>query len=283
MIPEPSPPAGLIEVQAFLTRALQREASILDDAQLARDCARFVAGNERVTPAEQVDIYRRQFWLRHDDALLDDYPGLRHIIGEDAWDALVPAYLAAHPPTFVSLRDLGHAMATFVDAWTGIPAGREDIARSMTRYERPFVDVFDGAEPPPLSVERLAALRPEDWERARLVLSPLVVRLPVSHPVHVLRKAVRGGTVESEYPELPPARAMTLALFRKDLIVCFEELSPDQAALLDALGSGAPLVAACGLVAEGKSPDEAAALAANVGGWFRSWASSGFIADVVVP
>ncbi|NUO51268.1 MAG: DUF2063 domain-containing protein [Polyangiaceae bacterium] len=266
-------------MQSFLTRVLQRHESIVGDQELETSCARFVTGNARVTPAEQVDIYRRQYWLRHDDALLDDYPGLAHILGEDVWAELVRAYLAAHPPTFSSLRDLGHAMADFVEKWDGLPAGREAITRSMARYERAFVDVFDGAEPPPLSAERLGALAPEDWERARIVLSSLVVRMRLSHPVHLLRKAVRGG----ESPALPEARDVSVALFRKDLIVCFDELSADQSALLDALDAGASLVAACATVADGKTPEEGAALAADVGSWFRNWAASGFIADVVVP
>jgi hypothetical protein len=276
---EPQAPSGLAEVQSFLTRVLRRHESIVGDAELEASCSRFVTGNARVTPAEQVDIYRRQYWLRHDDALLDDYPGLQHIVGAGVWDDLVRAYLTAHPPTFSSLRDLGHAMADFVATWDGLPQGREAIARSMARYERAFVDVFDGREPPPLSAERLGALAPADWERARIVLSPLVARMKLSHPVHILRKAVRGG----ESPALPAAREVTVALFRKDLIVCFDELSADQSALLDALDRGASLVAACAEVAEGKTPEEGAALAADVGAWFRNWAASGFIADVVVP
>ena len=68
---EPMAPPGLAEVQSFLTRVLQRPEAIVGDAELEVSCSRFVTGNARVTPAEQVDIYRRQYWLRHDDALLD--------------------------------------------------------------------------------------------------------------------------------------------------------------------------------------------------------------------
>jgi hypothetical protein len=276
---EPSPPADLAEVQALLTAVLRRPSPLTEDADLSARCAAFVAGNERVSPAEQVDIYRRQFWMRHEDALREDYPGLIHVIGEDAWDDLLRAYLEAHPPSSPTLRDLGHAMATFVGGYPHLPAGREELARDMTRYERAFVDVFDGADPAPLSPTRLAALRPEDWERARIALSPLVVRMRLAYPVHVLRKAVRGG----ESPALPAPRDVRLALFRKDLVVCFEELDVEQLDLLEALDGGASLVEACARVAEGKSAEATERLSRDVGGWFRDWASSGFIADVVVP
>jgi len=276
---EPAPPAGLREVQAFLTSVLRRTEPITSDPTLAARCAVFVAGNARVSPAGQVDIYRRQFWLRHEEALREDYPGLIHVIGEDAWDTLYTAYLAAHPPSAPTLRDLGHAMADFVAAYDALPSDTVALARSMARYERAFVDVFDGADPPPLSADRLAALGPEDWEQATIVLSPLVVRMALSHPVHHLRKAVRGG----ETPPLPAATETRLALYRRDNVVCFEELDADQAALLDALGSGASLVAACASVAEGKTPEATARLAGAVGGWFRNWAAQGFVADVLVP
>ena len=42
-----------------------------------------IAGNDRLTPEEQAEIYREQFWLRHRDVLRDDYPALRHLLGEE--------------------------------------------------------------------------------------------------------------------------------------------------------------------------------------------------------
>ena len=278
MITEPTPPAGLSEIQTFLTAVLRGSDPIADDPVLAERCAVFVAGNARVSPAGQVDIYRRQYWLRHEEALREDYPGLIHVIGEDAWDALYTAYLVAHPPTAPTLRDLGHAMGDFVAGYPALPAEIAPLARSMARYERAFVDVFDGADPPPLSPTRLAALSPAEWERATIVLSPLVVRMVVTHPVHHLRKALRGG----ESPPLPAPAETRIALFRRDNIVCFEELDADQAALLEALASGASLVAACAQVAAGKSDEATAHLAGAVGGWFRNWAAHGFVSDVVV-
>ncbi len=279
MRPEPAPPRGLLEVQVFLTHALQRAEPLADDPDLARACADVAAGNDRLTPAEQVDIYRRQFWLRHEDSLREDFPGLAYVLGDALFEDLVRDYLRAHPPSSASLRDLGHAMSAFLAVHTALPAERADLARAMARYELAFIDVFDLAEPPPLDSARLAALRPEDWERAVLVLSPVVQRLTLSHPVHHLRKAVRTG----ETPPLPAPGEVHVALFRKDLVVHFEELEPAQQALLDALDAGAPLAAACARVADGKTEEEAGALAASIGTWFSRWASWGFIAEVRVP
>jgi hypothetical protein len=277
-------------VQRFLDAAFMKPTSLADDAVMAAECAKWVRGNDRLTPAEQVDIYRRQFWLRHDEALLDDFPGLRRIIGESAWDALLRDYLAAHPPHTPSLRDLGQEMSRFVESYAFEPSIAE-LARDMVRYELAFIDVFDGADPPALDTARIAALTPEAWQSARIVLSGLVRRLRFDHPVHLLRKAIRernalvanGAAEVPDEPPLPEPKPTRLALFRRANVVHFEELEPAAIDLLDALGRGLSLVEACGEVAGALPQAEAEALGPKVGGWFQRWASWGFIADVVVP
>ena len=54
----PAPPAELAELQAFLAVALRGETPIPDDPALAATTRVHVAGNDRVSPEEQADIYR---------------------------------------------------------------------------------------------------------------------------------------------------------------------------------------------------------------------------------
>src|SRR5689334_17295103 len=100
-------PAPLEELQGFLEQAFRRHEPIVSDESAAAACGAHVRGNDRLTPAEQTDIYRRQFWLRHIESLQEDYIGLAHVLGEDGFDAFCHAYLDAHPPRTPSLRDLG--------------------------------------------------------------------------------------------------------------------------------------------------------------------------------
>lgn len=285
---EPKPPASLVAMQEFFTHAFRRATPVVADEAASRTSARFVAGNDRLTPAEQVDIYRRQFWLRHEEALREDFPTLVHVLG-DTWDAFVADYLEAYPPATPNLRDLGASALAFVKQWPKVPPALRPLAEAAARYELAFIDVFDGADPPALDPGRLAALTHEQWERATLVLSPLVVRMHLELPVHELRRRVKelhasddDADFDLEAWRRDNARPVHLALFRHELVVHFEELPPDAYALLEALGSGATLLEACASIAEGK--DEAAAqdLSRDVGGWFSRWASWGFITDIVV-
>jgi hypothetical protein len=146
----------------------------------------------------------------------------------------------------------------------------------MVRYEGALVEVFDGAEPPPLDPAKVQGMPEEAWSTARIVLHPLLVRLRLGYPVHLLRADLKFGRT----PAIPGPRPVHLAVFRKDLIVRYEELDPAADALLEAIGRGVPLVPACDAVAAGLDEEAGAALAARVGEWFAQWTSWGLIVDI---
>ena len=293
-------PGGLLEVQRFLADSLRRDAPIADDPVLAAATRAHVAGNDRLSPAEQADIYREQFWLRHVEALTEDYPGLRVVMGEEAFDALLRAYLHAHPPRTPSLRDLGADLVPFAEAWPGFPPERRVLALDMLRYEHAFIDLFDGADVPPLDARKLAALG-EGADRARIVLHPLLALLRLGYPVHHYRLAIvgldtpmgaetpasvdptnAGAAPSTAAPPLPEPRSLCLALYREGRSIKYEEAEPEAFALLEALRAGEPLGAACDRVAAGMDEAAAEAFGGKVGAWFQRWTALGWIVDVAV-
>jgi hypothetical protein len=275
-VPAPLEGTPLADVQAFLADVLRRLEPVVDDPAVAERCAHHVAGSERLSPAEQVDIYRRQFWLRHIDSLREDHPGLCYVLGEDGFEALCRAYLVAHPPRTPSLRELCSDLARFAAGWEGLSPDRRALAIDMARYELAFVEVFDGAEVPALDAAKLAAVPEEAWETARIVLHPLLARMRFDHPVHRLRYAIREGG----RPELPAPEPTRVALFRRDLVIHYEELEPLAFDVLEALAAGGPLAAAMERVAAAGGPSAEVELQARVGTWFRQWAGWGWIVDV---
>lgn len=278
----PDPPSALSELQHFLVAQLQRHEPVTDDPELVARCTEHVSGNERVTPAEQVDIYRRQFWLRHLDVLREDFPGLAYVLGDDEFERWGHAYLEAFPPKTPSLRDLGADASTFSEAWEGFPADKEALARDMARYELCFVDVFDAADPEPLDPAKISAIPEDGWSTARIVLNPLVKRLRVTYPVHQLRWDVKMMHKKGKpAPSLPGPAPAGVALFRKDLIIHFEVLDDVAYELLDALDRGTALVPACEEVTRGLTAERAAELNANIGPWFKKWARWGWFLDVL--
>lgn len=270
-------PAQLDDLMGFLGGAFRRRTPIVDDPALLPDCASRVTGNDRLTPAEQVDIYRRQYWLRHVDSLREDYPGLEALLGDDAFDDFCTDYLEAHPPKTPSLRELGDDMVGFAERYERFPAELREAAVEMVRHEYAYICIFDGAEPPPLDASKIQGMPPEAWETARIVLHPLLARMRVEWPVQRIRFAVK----MKQTPELPPQRAPAcLVLYRKNLRMYFEELDPVAFDLLEALARGEALVPACDRIAAAAGPERAAELGGQVGAWFQEWTSLGWIVDI---
>jgi hypothetical protein len=276
-------PAELSEMQAFLGAAFRRQRPIVEDAEVAAAAGAYVAGNERLTPAEQADIYRQQFWLRHFAALAEDYLGLAALLGEDAFDDFVTAFLTAVPPRHPSLRDLGDGIVAFAEGYAGFAPSLRAAALEMVRYEHAIVEVFDAAEPPLLDGAKLAALPEDAWERATIVLHPRLYRWRLAHPVHSFRLAAKAAAdAGEEAPPFPAPREVRLALYRRELTVSYEELPAEAYDLLEALAGGEALVPACNRIAAQLGEAEGEALGASIGPWFQQWTAWRWIVDVVL-
>ena len=284
---DPGIPVELREVQATLCTLFRRREPVPADAEAVRKSAVHVTGNDRLTPAEQVDVYRRQYWMRHVDSLVEDYPATSWAVGEDTFDAFCRDYLDAFPPSAPSLRDLGADVVRFAEGWGGFGEHRA-LALDLVRYEHLLVDVFDGPDVPPVSATKLAALPEAAWETARVVLHPLLRLATFDHAVHRIRYAVRDGHPPEHAAAATPAPARLL-VFRLDDVIRFEELGAEAYALLGALAAGVPLVPAMNDLAEARAaaggdaaPGDLEALHREVGAWFRQWTGWGLIVDVAL-
>jgi hypothetical protein len=274
---EPSPPARLRETQEFLAEAFRQFVPLTERDDLKGAIERIVSGNDRLSPQEQAEIYREQFWLRHRDVLYDDYPGMVRVLGDEAFDAFVQAYLRAHVPDSYTLRDLGNHVGGFAARYDGFPAEVAAMARDMARFELAFIPIFDGADCEPLSLERAQSLPPEAWSGARIVFHPLHRLVELDYPVHRVRLAVKRG----EQVELPEREPVQLSMWRhRDLRVHFRENQPLEHRLLSSLKAGASLVDACDRVAGEVDEAERDTLPGKLQTWFKAWATRGWIVDV---
>jgi len=279
----------LDETQKLFGRAFAQFDSLIDNTEFGEAVDELAAGNERLTPRQQADIYREQFWLRHRDVLYDDYPALSYVLGEEAFEDLCRGYLVAHPPSSYTLRDLGHAMPQYASrhdkyASDAIKAAAIDVAR----FEHSFVDVFDGEHREPLAADLASALAPEDWAKATIVLHPLLKLMEFQHAVYAARNAacdhgdIRHG---SELPEdrLPKAARTQMAIWRGDeLKIIYRTMDHGAFELARALQAGTRLVEACDEAADQLSAQDREQFAAKLGGWFRLWGNRGWIVDVSI-
>jgi hypothetical protein len=264
-------------LQAWMAEALRRRRSLEKYPELAETTPRHVTGNDRLTPIEQLDVYRRQFWLRHTGALLEDFPGLSGVLGQNDWERLVEEYLEATAPASWTLRDLGDRLPAFVESAGWLP--HHSLCVDMARLEWAYVELFDAAEPELLDPERLRQVPDDAWAGARLAFSPALRLLRVSYPVAELRRRLRAG--EPDVP-IPPEEAQCLVLWRdRQRTLRYEVVGTGAFELLAGLLEGLSLARAAERAIE-RVPEQAAGIEASLGAWFEEWARRGYVVDVIV-
>jgi len=265
---------SLASMQSFFATAICQPVAVEDQPAGRVRVPELIAGNCRLSPTAQLEIYREQFWLRHVDALAEDFVTIRHLLGHDGFTTLVERYLEAHPPSDFSLRDLGAKVAAFVATH---PAYRDDtLIVECARLEWAFVDAFDAADVAPLDATAIASVPEDAWPSARLSFHPSVQRVALSHATHDYRAAVRRG----DDPPRPPPGPVSVVVYRGPETLQYVEVEPLAFELLERLARGETLGPACETVAAGAGEEGAAELEAKVGGWFQFWAASGWLSAV---
>ena len=251
---------------------LQRQlaAAIRDGA----DAPGLLAGDARLGLAVYCHAYR----ARLAEALADNFTVLARALGDEAFDALAQAYIAAHPSQHPSIRWFGHALADFMaaagDSLVPHP-GLVDIAR----MDWALRSAFDAADAPLLAGEALAALSPDDWAGLLLHLHPSVQRVALAHAIEPAWRVLREWEPETgaDQPELPEPvpHAHVLLAWRQGPDTRWRSLEPLEATLLAAVAEGVPFSQLCEQAADQLGDPEAAAPA--VIGALQRWLADGLL------
>ena len=286
----------LMQLQRTMARAvmqpltsserMQRRAP--DGGPMKRYASRFIKPNDRLTSFERLEIYNRQYWFRVLSALIEDFPGLRAVLGERRFDAMAKAYLIANPSRSFTLRNLGSRMESWLrknPQWAG---KNQALALDIARLEWADIEAFDGKAEP--------ALRPEDISSAdgaklKLTLQPYVRLMSFRYPVDDLLLEVRKEDEDTDFAsntfterrkrkrvravaKLKPAQIF-LAVHRIDYSVYFRRLDQEEYSILTALQRGNTLGAAMDAAfrKSAVAPDQRPM---QVQTWFQTWAALGW-------
>ena len=259
---------------AALMQPLTRRDGMPDSTQVD-----FITPNDRMSGFERLEIYARQYWFRLLDCLYDDYPALRVFLGERRFHKLCRDYLAQHPSTSWTLRNLGSALPAFIT----------DLkARDVARVEWAQTLAFDEALKKPLRIDDLLGADPSTLH---LGLQPCVVLLQieyaVDHFITAMKKVdadVRGSA--SQAMSEAPTRAKVakapklkreqvhLAVHRHDNTLYFKRLAPESFAMLAALRDGLTLADAIELALAQASSDTD--WPAQIRDWFTEFSQLGW-------
>jgi hypothetical protein len=163
---------------------LQRQFAMAVMARLAPaggEARTFIKPNGRMTPLERLEIYRRSYWARVLDSLLDDFPGLCAVLGRRGFDRLSKAYLSELPSCSFTLRDLGSRLEAWLRDHPAFGGENLAVALDMVRLEWAHIEAFDGGTKKPLGPEDLLELGPE----MRFGLQPHLRLLELQYPATI--------------------------------------------------------------------------------------------------
>jgi hypothetical protein len=267
-------PTSLSEVQAFLGAVIPSTDPIATDRVAAAETANVVSQGVRLSPIEQLEIYREQYWLRHIGAMKEDFVTVHHLLGDDAFRSLCTGYFAAHPARSFTLRDLGSDFAQFVLGTE--PWAKEPLIGDCVNVEWAFVEAFDAPDAPPLDPRSIAEAPEEAWGSARITLHPSVQLVALSYPVHDYRRDVR----DEKSPERPVPKPTFLVVYRGPERLMYIDIEPLAFEILQCLSRAEPLAAACEHAALEVGVTDTSELERKVGAWFQSWAAYGWISRV---
>jgi len=269
---------NLPHIQDFVISAITQADPLTKNPSLVASAKSVTTGNERLSPVEQLDIYREQFWLRHTGALEEDFVSVSRLLGADAFHELCALYIETLPPHSYTLRDLGDRFTTFVEAH---PRYEKDaLLHDLCRVEWAFVEAFDAADAAPIDVHKIASTPEEAWPNAILLLHPAVRLLALRHPAQELRITAR--TMESgALLERPDPKDTYVVVFRGADTLKFIDIDREAFVLLSKLRDAIPLGRACEETVQELALNEDA-FQAQVGGWFSTWTQWGWVTDLIV-
>jgi Putative DNA-binding domain len=252
-----SPPLTLSEIQALF------QAAILENDKRVLG---LLLDNSMTTRETLFGVYQNGYVSRLVEILGSDYEDLRAYLGEDAFDELAQAYVAAKPSQSQNARWFGNQMPAFLAADERYSSRRE--LTDLAQIERALSLAFDAADAPQITLKNLADHKPEDWGRLTFVPHPSVTAFDLTTNAFSIWRAIKN---EKPVPKSKTIVGQRLVTWRQGVTPMIREMQAEEAMMWLEACRGARFEVLCEMIATFAKPDEAAVRAATyLQGWLAS-------------
>jgi len=286
----------LLEIQRTMARAVMQpltpsermQKKAPDGKSMRAYAGRFIKPNDRLTSFERLEIYNRQYWFRLLSSMMEDFPGLRSVLGSRRFEAMCKAYLVDCPSRSFTLRNLGSRLEAWLRKHPKWAGDKQALALDIVQLEWAEIEAFDGQAEPALRPEELRA---GDVSSIRLKLQPYIRLLSLHYPADDLLLEVRKDDTDTEVAsnafqerskrkkvhavaKLKPDDIF-LAVHRFDDSVYFRRIEPEEFVILSALRKGKPLDKEIETALR-KTSIPLEERPESVQRWFQNWAALGW-------
>jgi len=217
---------SLREIQAGFASALFNPAASKDAPGIRAD---------GISPAVRLAFYRTNVFENYRKALASTYPAVEQLVGNGFFEALAQEYTRRFSSRSGDVGRHGQYFAEFV--------ARHPIARQLpyladvARLEWCIEECFNALETGPLSLQRLAAVPPEQRGCLRFLLAPSCRLISSRYPIDRIWQLCQSSQTSDEQVDLG-ADGVSLIVRRDGYAVTTEAVTTAQLTMLTALASG---------------------------------------------
>ena len=242
--------------------AFQRAIVDGDDGVLAT-----LTDGAREDRATLLGVYRHAYVSRIVEAMRREHEALHGFLGDETFDEMGAAYVAAHPSRHPSIRWVSRHLPAFLAETE--PYRDYPVVAELAAFEKALNDAFDAPDGPVLTGEALGSIPPDAWQDLVVVAHPTAHRLDLATNAAAIWSALR----EEETPPDPEtlAEPARILVWRHEAVPMWRELSAEEAMMWDEAAAGLPFGQICVMLATMGEPDSAAGRAAGLlGGWINA-------------
>lgn len=230
-----------------------------------------IAKNPKEDRQVLLGVYQNAYVLRLIEFLSNDYEKLHSLLGDEQFDEMARAYIAANTSTTRNARWYGARLPNFL--YTTAPFKDTPIVADMAQIELAIVDVFDAEDAPILSLEDLTATAPDAWPTLTFAPHPSIRRFDMSSNADDIWRALHNEQ-DVPAPETLSEPRRVIA-YRSDGMATFRVMAADEAMMWDEAANGVTFSVLCEMLSMFAGEDEAPARAA---GYLQGWIAAEMLA-----
>ena len=214
-------------------------------------------------------VYEQAYYLRLIEVLGTDFEKVSAYLGEAEFARAATAYIKACPSKTANARWFGRRFPEFLH--TTPPYSKAPEIGELALFEQALANAFDAEDTPPVTLDDLAKLPPEDWQRLIFSPHPSVQRLNLqTNAIEIWQALHSDDTQPPPAAEKLPEPAAVI-VYRQALKSMFRSLAPEEAMMWDEAAKQADFATLCHLVATFGGEDGAAMRAASyLKGWIEA-------------
>lgn len=153
---------------------------------------------------KRFDVYRNNVAVSLTEALIEGFPVVYKLVGDEFFRAMAGLHLRASPPRSQMMMFYGEDLPGFLETFP--PAAGLPYLADVARLELALRRAYHAADAPAIDAGALANVAPDDYQHLRLALAPSVAVLRSRWPVFSIWRA----NTEADAPAPVMAREAVL-------------------------------------------------------------------------